>query len=388
MPASIEIVGSNSDAVILRISGKDESTHDTEYIQLNGHLCCAQGVGASDRCVVINANIHDLKWSHVPMDVIVKCICADGMARHEVHASLGTSLSCKGTRSPMSWHQRFQSSIEYAEQMSSDNITLTLIWIEAPSSLEWRSACAFARSVKDRIHALRDRNCFIAIERDDSPRFVPVHDTMAQGYGACMLSDRGQFDLGDVRNDGLGTLWSASPLIPRSARSEMVDEWFQWLLGSAQRTTPSTVSVDVELPAAVSYAAHLQTLIGINKGTSVDFAVSQSTRTLRITLPTGEEYDVLATFAREAGELDSPRAVSCTFTARMCHAIMDCASDDPEKAGAAVFYLYSVDTTSMPLGCTGLIRSAISLANSNFLSPPPTYSPFGQPHVMRHASGI
>ena len=392
MPYTIEIVGSTDDTAIVRISGKDEPTQVTEYMHLNGHLDCVQDVNGDGSCVVINANIHDFKWSHVPMDVVVKCICADGMARHEVHAALGTSLSCSGAHSPMSWAQRFQSAIQYAEQMSKEDLTLGLIWIEAPSSLEWNTACTLARSCKERIDALRSANFFIAIERDDLPRFAPVHDTVQQGYGACMLSDRGQFDLGDVRNNGLGTLWTVSPLIPRSARSNMVDEWLQWLMGTAQRTTPTTATVDVQLPTPLSYSARLQTLIGINKGTAIDFAASQSTRTLRITLPAGGEYDVLATFAKEDGVLESPRAISSTFTDHICHAVMDCASKDPEKAGAAVFYLYSIDTKTMPLGCTSLIRNAILLANSNFPSPPPVYPGFGghipAPKVLRHASGI
>tara|TARA_B100000963_G_scaffold106714_3_gene92697 strand:- start:13123 stop:14298 length:1176 start_codon:yes stop_codon:yes gene_type:complete len=391
MTSNVEIVASNDSAAILRISGKDECTQETEYLHLTGKLDCVQDLTDDDRCIIVNANIHSFKWSHVSMDVAVKCLCADGTVRHNVHGSLGTTIHCQGAPTSFSWTQRLEIAIEYAETLDKGDLKAVLIWIEAPNSLEWDSATAFALSLRDRIITLRESNCYISIQRDDLPRFVGVHTTVSSGFGACMLSDRGQFDLGDVRNDGLGTLWVVSPLMDSTKQLKMVDEWLQWLLGTAQRTTPSSVFVDVDLPPGFSHCPRFKTLVGINKGDSIDFTISQSTRTLRITLPSGSEYDVLVTLKKDAEVTCIPKAVSCNFDQQVGLAIMDCASADPKKAGAAVFFLNSVNTTDMDVGCVTLLRSATALAHARFPSHPPLYTSLSHikaPHVVRRASGV
>lgn len=377
----------------MRISGKAENAGASEHFVLPGHVDLGDDFAPTraTKCLVINANTNDFKWSFVPMDVVVVSIGTTGEPRHEMHAAYSSTINCKGTQTHMSWSDRFGHALRCAEQRD-PSTHITIIWIEAPSSMEWNASLAYAKTQMDAIEALRAAQCFIAIERDDMPRIVPVHPTVSDGYGACMFSDRGQFDLGDIRKDSrkdrLGSLWMVSPLFPQQNRAGMVDEWFQYLWGRAAKVSTSDVTIDVEIPSSLSYSPNLKSLIGITAGTGMDFSVSNSTQTVRITVPAGSTYEILATFAHNGEDMACPLAHDSTLTPEVASAVIDCASKDARTAGAAAFSLYGQIAVGMSRGVTALVNHAMDLAHVNHRVYVPPCPRLADGALMRNVSGI
>jgi len=392
---NMETVHVHDGHAIMRISGTSPPAPASQYMVLQGNLNIDCELGPDTHCVVFSANKNPLQWSNVPLDVVVNTVGELGEMRHETHAAYGCSINCKGTTTPMPWKDRFEYALQHAEALD-PSVAIGVVWIEAPSSLEWQASMEYAKAQLDRLANLRENGCIVSIERDDEPRIVPVHPTVCEGYGAAMYSDRGQFDLGDIRKDGrehrVGNFWVSSPLFPRQNRAAAVDGWFQWLFGRVVRSTACNVSFDIDIPEPLSYDTSLKSMMGINTGASMDFAISNSTRKIRITMPPASPYDVLVTFLYTEGDLACEPGYDSTFTSDMAEAVIDCASKDVRTAGSAAFYLQAQNMQAAQRSVDELTKNAIALAYANFPTSPHTYPRMhnGPLHhgMMRNVSGL